>query len=63
VLVVALAAVVGTALAGGPGGASIYPDDHWTYSTKLDSKNIESEVMKALDAGKTMFVRFVASSG
>jgi len=41
----------------------IYPDDHWSYSTQLTADSIEPEIQKALDGGKTMFVRFIASSG
>jgi len=43
--------------------AAIYPDDHWSYSTKLSSANAETEIKKAVDSGKTMFVRFIASEG
>jgi hypothetical protein len=51
-----LAAVLGVA-------AAIYPDDHWTYSTQLTAANIDSEIATAVDSGKTMFVRIIASAG
>ena len=43
--------------------AGIYPDDHFDYSTKLTTDNFNAEVTAAVDAGKTMFVRFIASEG
>ncbi len=48
---------------GGGGGGSIYPADHWSYSTRLTASNFNSEVTSAVDSGKTMFVRFIASEG
>jgi hypothetical protein len=44
-------------------GAGIYPDDHWDYSTELSSSNFESFVKTNVDAGKTVFVRYIASEG
>jgi len=43
--------------------ASIYPDDHWNYSTKLSEDNFDSYIQKQIDAGKTTFVRWIASEG
>jgi len=51
------AAAVATASAG------IYPDDHWQYSTQLTADNFDSTVQEAIDAGKTLFVRWIASEG
>lgn len=45
------------------GTNAIYPDDHFDYSTKLTESNFESFVQDNLNAGKTTFVRFIASSG
>jgi hypothetical protein len=43
--------------------AAIYPTDHWSYSKKLTTANFESEIQAAVDGGKTMFVRMIASEG
>jgi hypothetical protein len=43
--------------------AAIYPDDHWGYSTELGPDNFETFVKDKVDAGKTVFVRFIASEG
>jgi len=42
---------------------AIYPDDHWTYSTQLTKENFESTIQTEIDSGRTMFVRWIASSG
>jgi len=42
---------------------AIYPDDHWTYSTQLTSSNYEKVIESEIDAGKTVFVRYIASPG
>jgi hypothetical protein len=42
---------------------AIYPDDHWTYSTKLTEANFDETIKEAVDGGKTMFVRWIASAG
>jgi hypothetical protein len=44
-------------------GASIFPDDHWTYSYKMTADNFQDKVKQEVDAGKTLFVRFIASEG
>jgi hypothetical protein len=46
--VLLLAALLGVATA-------IYPDDHWSYSTKLTTSNIDAEIKNAVDGGKTLF--------
>ena len=43
--------------------AGIYPDGHFDVSTKLTVDNFEPTVQAAIDAGKTMFVRWIASEG
>lgn len=44
--------------------AAIYPDDHWDYSTKLtDEKVFDDTIQQTIDAGKTLFVRWIASAG
>ena len=45
-----------------PQGA-IYPDDHWTKSKLLTTSNFESTVQSEIDAGRTFFVRWIASAG
>jgi len=42
---------------------AIYPDDHWNFSTKLTVDNFDSTIQKEIDAGKTVFVRWIASPG
>jgi len=42
---------------------AIYPDDHWQHATKLTTKNFEATVKENVDAGKTLFVRWIASAG
>ena len=41
----------------------IYPSDHWDHSTKLTTNNFEGFVKEQVDAGKTLFVRWIASEG
>lgn len=43
--------------------AGIYPDDHWTRSTKLSVDTFDDFVKTGVDAGKTVFVRWIASEG
>lgn len=40
---------------------AIYPDDHWSFSTKLTTSNYADEIQAGIDNGKTVFVRFIAS--
>ena len=42
---------------------SMYPDDHWDYSTKLTKSNFDQTIGDAIDVGKTVFVRWIASPG
>ena len=41
--------------------AGIYPDDHWSYSTKITTSNYAETIQAEIDNGKTVFVRFIAS--
>jgi hypothetical protein len=43
--------------------SAIYPADHWDYSTKLTEENAESFIKENIDAGKTVYVRWIASAG
>jgi hypothetical protein len=43
--------------------AGIYPDGHFDHVTKLSALNFENAVKLNVDAGKTMFVRWIASEG
>lgn len=40
---------------------AIYPSDHWSHSTQLTESNFEETIQAEIDAGKTMFVRWIAS--
>lgn len=42
---------------------AIYPDDHWQYSTKLTVDTFAPSIENELKAGKTVFVRWIASEG
>ena len=42
---------------------AIYPPDHFTHVTKLNQDIFESYIEKNVDAGKTVFVRWIASEG
>jgi len=43
--------------------AGIYPDGHWDRSTELTTENADEFVKKNVDAGKTVFIRWIASEG
>lgn len=43
--------------------AAIYPDDHWTYATLITNDNVDGFVKENVDAGKTAFIRWIASAG
>jgi len=43
--------------------AGIYPDDHWEYATKMTTDNADDLIKTNVDAGKTLFVRWIASEG
>jgi len=53
----ALLALVAVAAAG------LYPEDHWTYSTEITTDNADSFIKENVDAGKTVFIRWIASEG
>ncbi len=42
---------------------AIYPNDHWSYSKQLTTANFDEYVKSQVDAGKTLFVRWIASAG
>jgi hypothetical protein len=42
---------------------AIYPDDHWNYATELTPDNGDEFIKSNVDAGKTVFVRWIASEG
>jgi len=61
---------LGASLVDGAGGGKnrpprppIYPEDHWLYSTKLTTDNFNEFIIEHVDAGKTVFVRTIASEG
>jgi len=41
----------------------IYPDDHWDYAKELTTDNFEQSVLSEIEAGRTLFVRWIASPG
>ena len=43
--------------------SAIYPEDHWSYSTKLTEQSFDGFIKDSVDAGKTAFVRWIASEG
>jgi len=45
------------------GVRGIYPDGHWDSVTKITTSNVDAKVKEAVDAGKTMFIRWIASAG
>jgi len=57
-LSVALFAAPATVVAA---AGTIYPDDHWSFSTKLTTSNYADSIQSEIDNGKTVFVRFIAS--
>jgi hypothetical protein len=42
---------------------AIYPSDHFDYSTKLTVDTFDEQVKSAVDSGKTLMVRWIASAG
>lgn len=42
---------------------ALYPDDHWSFSTKLTKSNYAEKIQAGIDADQTVFVRFIASEG
>jgi len=60
----ALVALTVGVLAALTGAAGIYPDDHWSKSFKMtNADSFQQKVKQEVDAGKTLFVRFIASEG
>jgi len=57
----ALSLLVGAVLASV--GNAIYPADHWSFATELDEKNCDEFVKSNVDAGKTVFIKWIASEG
>jgi hypothetical protein len=43
--------------------SGIYPDGHFDHVTKLTTSNFEGFIKENTDAGKTTFVRWIASEG
>lgn len=43
--------------------AGIYPDGHFDIAHKMTESTFEDTVKKEVDAGKTLFVRWIASEG
>jgi len=43
--------------------AGIYPDGHFDMSTELSTNNVDDFVKANVDAGKTVFIRWIASQG
>jgi hypothetical protein len=58
----ALSILVG-ALVAGAVNAGIYPDDHWDHATELTAATADEFVKTNVDAGKTVFIRWIASEG
>jgi len=42
---------------------ALFQADHWTYSTDLTPDNADEFVKSNVDAGKTVFIKFIASEG
>lgn len=62
VLIASLAVSSALLLLAGTASA-IYDDDHWSYSKELTESTFSDVIQKEIDAGKTMFVRWIASPG
>jgi len=41
----------------------IYPDGHWDRATELTTDTADAFVKENVDAGKTVFIRWIASEG
>ena len=60
----ARAALLGLALtAFVASSAAIYPPNHFDYSKKLTTSNYKEFIKTEVDAGRTLFVRWIASEG
>jgi len=53
--------LVSALMAATTGVRAIYPDDHWNYSTKVTMENFDGIVQEEIEAGRTLFVRWIAS--
>jgi len=42
---------------------SLFAEDHWTYSTDLTADTADEFVKSNVDAGKTVFIKWIASEG
>jgi len=58
-----LSRVIGLSVAIAASAGSFYSPGHWNYVKRLNSRNADSEIKQAVDAGKTMFVRWIHSTG
>jgi len=63
VTMAALSIFVGMLATASVAQAGIYPDGHWDTATKLTASNADDFVKTNVDAGKTVFVRWIASEG
>jgi len=59
----ALSVVASVLVLGTLASAGIYPDNHWEHATELSTANADSFVKDNVDAGKTVFIRWIASEG
>jgi len=62
VVMAAALSILAIALMGFASGG-IYPDGHFDYVTKMTVANHEKVIQSNVDAGKTLFVRWIASEG
>ena len=44
-------------------GETFYPEGHFDHVHKATQANFEDLIKKEVDAGKTLFVRWIASTG
>jgi hypothetical protein len=59
--ILTLVVLATTRVFAGASGDDIYPADHWNFSTKLTKSNFDATVQSEIDAGRTFFVRWIAS--
>jgi hypothetical protein len=45
------------------GALAIIDPDHWSRVTRLTTENVEETIEGAIDSGRTMLVRIIASEG
>lgn len=55
--------VAGAVMLALAGSGGIYPAGHFDRVTKLTTANAEESIKGAVSAGKTLFVRWIASEG